>query len=223
MHVVIPSIRSKRRARLGLLERAGWWRILALAFCALALAPSRRSYAQEPRPAGNGEFIEGTVGNEVMQLRYLTPSPLSDIRGDLDYGLLLSERRDVIASAALMFDTNLKVLPGMRFQIGPQAYLADLAAAQKTDVLALSLGANTRYEIIPRLGVAAFGSAFYSPGVITFGSAHNLYDFTAGAEIRLAPRLTALGGYRWLKFTTVNEPDVRVQNEVFAGLRWRRE
>lgn len=216
MYMAIP-LRPLASARLS--------RVLTLicCFCAFALAPSRWLYAQEPRPPGAHEFVEGMVGNEVMQLRYLTPSPLSDVRGDLDYGLLLSENRDIIASTALMFDTNLRVLPGMQLQIGPQAYLADLAAAQKTDVLALSLGANVRYEFIRRLGVAAFGSAFYSPGVITFGSAHNLYDFTAGAEIRLAPRLTALGGYRWLKFTTVNEPDVRVQNEVFVGLRWRRE
>lgn len=223
MSMATLLIRGGRPAWPKLLESAVSLRTLALVFCALALVPLRCVCAQEPRPTGAGSAIEGAVGNEVMQLRYLTPAPVSQVRGDLDYGLLLSERRDVIASAALMVDTNLKVLPRMRLQIGPQAYLADLAAAQKTDVLALSLGANTRYEIIPRMGLAAFGSAFYSPGVITFGSAHNLYDFTAGAEIRVAPRIVALGGYRWLKFTTVNEPDVRVQNEVFAGLRWRSE
>ncbi len=223
MYPAVLLIRCGRPASRRLLEGAVSSRILALIFCALALASSRWLYAQEPRPLGAGNFIEGAVGNQVMQLRYLTPAPMPQIHGDLDYGLLLSERRDVIASAALMFDTNLRVLPRMRIQIGPQAYLADLAAAQKTDVLALSLGANTRYEIIRGWGLAAFGSAFYSPGVITFGSAHNLYDFTVGAEIRLAPRIMVLGGYRWLKFTTVNEPDVRVQNEVFVGLRWRTE
>jgi hypothetical protein len=36
-----------------------------------------------------------------------------------------------------------------------------------------------------------------------------------------ASRLTGLAGYRWLKFTLVNEPDEKVSNELFAGLRWR--
>jgi hypothetical protein len=34
-----------------------------------------------------------------------------------------------------------------------------------------------------------------SPGVLTFGSAHNRDDFTAGAEARLGGRLYVLGGY----------------------------
>lgn len=86
---------------------------------------------------------------------------------------------------------------------------------------AVALGANVRYELIRRIGLAAFGSSFYSPGVLTFGSAHNLYDFTAGGEVQFASRLTGLAGYRWLKFTLVNEPDEKVANELFAGLRWR--
>ena len=146
------------------------------------------------------------------------------VRSDVDYGFLLSENRDIILSTALMFHTNLDLVPGLTIDVGPQGYLALLAAVKKTDVFAVALGADARYLLpflSPRWGIAAFGGAFYSPGVLTFGSAHNLYDFTAGVEVQFTPRLAGLAGYRWLKFTTVNEPDVRVQNEVFAGLRWR--
>ena len=48
-----------------------------------------------------------------------------------------------------------------------------------------------------------------------------MYDFTAGAEARLSGRRYVMGGYRWLKFTLVNEPDEKVSNEVFAGVRWQ--
>ncbi|HEY7890072.1 MAG TPA: YfaZ family outer membrane protein [Steroidobacteraceae bacterium] len=188
--------------------------------CILLLAPVAALHAQEPRQPGTN-VAEASAGNSVLQLRYLTPSPLTETRSDLDYGLLLSEGRDIIASAALMFHTDLQPIPRLTLEIGPQGYLALLSAQQKTDVTAVALGANARYEIIRRWGVAAFGSGFYSPGVLTFGSAHNLYDFTAGGEIRFTPRLTGQAGYRWLKFTTVGEPDVRVQNEVFAGLSWK--
>jgi hypothetical protein len=78
-------------------------------------------------------------------------------------------------------------------------------------------GSTTRFDFSP------FRSGFYSPGGLTFGSAHNLRDFTAGRGNPLYASLTGHAGYRWLKFATVGEPDVRVQNEMFAGLSWRME
>jgi hypothetical protein len=183
--------------------------------------------AQEPRSTNTTTAVEAMGGNSVVQLRYLSPSPWAMTgrgRSDLDFGFLLSENRDIILSTALMFHTNLDLVPGLTIDVGPQGYLALLAAIRKTDVFAVALGADARYVLpflSPRWGISVFGSAFYSPGVLTFGSAHNLYDFTAGAEVQFTPRLAGLAGYRWLKFTTVGEPDVRVQNEVFAGLRWR--
>lgn len=195
-----------------------------LAFGFMFLLAGGALHAQEPRPADTTTAIEATGGNSVLQLRYLSPSPWEATgRGssDLDYGFLLSENRDIIGSAALMFHTNLNLVPGLTIDVGPQGYLALLSGVNKTNVFAVAFGADARYVLLPRWGVAAFGSAFYSPGVLTFGSAHNLYDFTAGAQVQFTPRLAALAGYRWLKFTTVAEPDVRVQNEVFVGLRWR--
>jgi hypothetical protein len=180
--------------------------VLTSGLALLAAVPLR---AQAPPAPDTTHAIDAAIGNQVLQLRYLTDTPLTGVRSNLDYGVLLSENRD------------LNVVPRLRFQVGPQGYLARLAAQQKTDVSAVALGANVRYDLIPRIGLAAFGSGFYSPGVLTFGSAHNLYDFTAGGEVRFASRLTGEAGYRWLKFTLVNEPDEKVANELFAGLRWR--
>lgn len=198
-----------------------------LAFGLLILLAGGALHAQEPRTTDTSTAAEAMGGNSVVQLRYLAPSPWAATgrgRSDLDYGFLLSENRDIILSTALMFHTDLDLVPGLTIDIGPQGYVALLSAIKKTDVFAVAFGAGARYALpflSSRWGVAAFGSAFYSPGVLTFGSAHNLYDFTAGAEVQFTRRLTGLAGYRWLKFTTVGEPDVRVQNEVFAGLRWR--
>jgi hypothetical protein len=187
---------------------------------ALLLICPEALYAQEQRAPGTGPAVEASAGNSVLQLRYLTPSRIAGPRSDLDYGFLLSEGRDMIASAALMFRTDVQVIPRLTFAVGPQGYLALLDAVQKTDVFALSLGASARYELIRSRGIVLFGSAFYSPGVLTFGNAHNLYDFTVGGEVSFATRLSGLVGYRWLKVTTVGEPDVRVENELFAGLLW---
>lgn len=180
--------------------------------------------AQTPLAQRDERAIDATVGNDVLQLRYLGAAPpLSGVGGNLDFGALLTERREFDATAAWMFDTDVLPISRLRLQFGPRVDLAWLATGTKTDVFALGVSVAARYELIQRLGLSAFGSAAYSPGVLTLGSAHNLYDFTAGAEIKLAGRLYALGGYRWFKFTLVNEPDERLVNEVFAGVRWQLE
>ena len=194
----------------------------AIVMCLLGVA-AMPAAAQSPLATTTESAVDATVGNQVLQLRYLGKSPFSGIGSNLDYGALLTENREFIASAALMFDTDIVPVSRLRLQIGPQFNLAWLDAPQKTDVSALALGASARYQLLRRIGLSAFGSAYYSPGVLTFGSAHNMYDFTAGAEARLAGRLYVLGGYRWLKFTLVNQPDEKVANELFGGIRWQLE
>ena len=118
-------------------------RFPTLIFGVVALATAQHLYAQEPRPAGAHSYISATVGNSVLQLRYLGPSPVnpSSTTTDLDYGLLLSEDRDIIGSAALLFHTDLNFVPGLTIAVGPQAYVALLNAPQKTDVAAVAVGA----------------------------------------------------------------------------------
>jgi len=177
--------------------------------------------AQTPLAPSTHSAVEAVIGNQVLQARYLGGSPFRSIPGNVDYGLLLTENREFMGSAALLFDTDILPIRGLRLQVGPEVSLSWLDAQKKTNVFAAAVGASVRYELIPKIGLAALGSAYYSPGVLTFGNAHNLYDFTAGAEARLAGRLHVLGGYRWLKFTLVGEPDERVANELFAGVRWQ--
>lgn len=194
--------------------------LITLTMLCVLVATAGRAAAQTPLGASTGAAVEGVAGNKVLQLRYLSSSPFTGISGNLDFGALLTENREFMLSTAMLFDTNLPV-PRLRLQVGPELSLAWLNASQKTDVAALAFGAAARYELIERLGLSAFGSAYYSPGVTTFGSAHNMYDFTAGAQIRVADRLYVLGGYRWLKFTLVGQPDEKVSNEVFGGIRWQ--
>jgi len=189
----------------------------------LAALHSVPAVAQTPIDSSTQRAVEAVIGNQVLQARYYGASPFRDIGANAAYGLLLTENREIMGSAALLFDTDIVPLRGLRLQVGPQFNLAWLDAQEKTNVFAASLGASVRYELIPKFGLAALGSAYYSPGVLTFGNAHNMYDFTAGAQARLAGRLHVLGGYRWLKFTLDGQPDERVANELFAGVRWQLE
>src|SRR5689334_12608354 len=108
-------------------------RLPVLILCGLTLAITGSLRAQEALPPDVVRAIDGTVGNDVLQLHYLTQSPFSGIKSNMGYGMLLSENREFIVSAALMFDTELHVLPRLTLQVGPQGYLARLAAGQKTD------------------------------------------------------------------------------------------
>ncbi len=174
---------------------------------------------QAPRDEGRSE-VEATAGQDAIQLNYLSAAPLSQIRSDLDYGLLFSENRDLVGSAGLLFHTNINLVPHLRFNIGPEAYLAKLDT-QNSGAFAVAISGNARYELIPRWGISAFGSAAYAPHVLMFGDARNVTDFSAGAEVRFAPRFYALAGYRWFNFKFPRGiPDDRIQNSVFVGLRW---
>lgn len=191
-----------------------------IALLGCMLVGVRLATAQTPLAEPGQRAAEATVGNDVLQLRYLGNSPLDGVSSNLDFGALITNDREFVASSAWLFDTDLPV-SRLRLQVGPRADLAWLATGTKTQVFALAIHAAARFVLIERLDLAIFGSGAYSPNVLTFGQAHNLYDFTAGGEIRLTGRLYALGGYRWYKYTLVNLPEEKLVNEVFAGVRWK--
>lgn len=196
-------------------------RARTLILCALLFVAVRPAAAQEPLPPDTHSAVEGTLGNDVLQLRYLTQAPLKQ-RSDLDLGLLIGSGRQFLATGALMFDiSNLAGLPGLEINVGPQGYLGWLNGVGKTQIAAIAAGVNARYEVVPQYHVGVFIHAFFSPGILTFGVADNVYDFAAGGDVRVTDRLTVLAGYRWLKITLDGQPDDKLQNEVFAGLRWR--
>ncbi len=67
--------------------------------------------------------------------------------------------------------------------------------------------------------------AFYSPDILTFGTADSLTDLSARIEYELQPRLTVFGGMRWFEFELTEEIDGSdqrtLQEELFAGLAWQ--
>jgi len=179
--------------------------------------------AEEPLPMGVNRAAEATFGNDVAQLTYYSPNPINGVQGALDFGALLATNRQFIASTALMFRSDLGIFTNFQLDVGPKAYLALLeqTGTAKNDVAAIAVGASARLDLYKPWGVAVFGSFFYSPNVLTFGSANNIYDLTAGAEARLASPVVVLGGYRWLKFSLEGEANNRLSNELFVGIRWQ--
>jgi YfaZ precursor len=197
--------------------------------CSGMLGQALPALGEEPMPYVTAtrttvsRALEATFGNDIAQVTYYTPAPIEGVQAALDYGALIATSRQFIGSSALLFRSDLGLISNFELYFGPKAYLAFLQGegTAKSDVAAIAGGVSTRVDLYPPWGVAVFGSFFYSPNVLTFGSANNLYDLTAGAEARIASQLVAVGGYRWLKFTLQLQSDNRLSNELFIGVRWQ--
>jgi hypothetical protein len=196
-------------------------RATALAAVILATAgPSTVAGAQdldEERPIG-----EVALSDDTMQLRYIASGSKMDLEraSRISAGFFLSESRDIVLMGDVLFPAQLNI-DRLQFLFGPRAYAA-LLEDENNDVLAASLGVEVRYELDRSSGLAISGQAFYSPDILTFGSANNLTDLSARAEIRVQPRMTIFGGMRWFEFElTEGEEDRTLQEELFAGVAWR--
>lgn len=191
-----------------------------LAVCGLAMITSAAVQAQPQQNQTDERAIELELSDETAQLRYITDTDLVEQpNSELAYALFLSEERDVVGSAALMIGTDLDT-GAVSVQFGPQAYVG-LLSEENNDVFALAFGLQARLELIRSRDIAVVGHAFWSPDVLTFGSADNLTDFMARAEMRLTDRLLGFAGYRWFELDLFGQPDRKLQNELFAGVRWQ--
>jgi hypothetical protein len=180
-------------------------------------APAWAQDLEEQRPIG-----EIALSDDTLQLRYIASGSEVDLEraSRVSGGFFLSESRDIVLSGDVLFPAQLE-LDRLQLLFGPRAYAA-LLEDENSDVLAVSLGVEVRYEFDRASGLALSGQAFYAPDILTFGSANNLTDLSARAEVRVQPRLTIFGGMRWFEFElTEGAGDRTLQEELFAGVGWR--
>jgi hypothetical protein len=168
-----------------------------------------------------GSVGEVALSNDTLQLRYETESERVGVDdGRLSGAFFLSEERDIVLSAGLAMPVNLD-LGGLSLLLGPQIYAA-LLEDENNDVMSVSVGAQVRYLLNRRLGLAISGHAYYAPDILTFGSADNLTDLGARVELGVAERVTVFGGMRWFEFDLTEGLGERtLQEEVFVGLGYR--
>ena len=192
---------------------------MRIAILAAVLAwTSTSTYAQER--AADGQRGEVSLSNDTLQLRYVGEEGKVGGGGQLTGAFFLSEERDIVLSAGALFPANLDFGP-LSLRFGPQVYAA-LLDEENNDVLAMSVGAEARFVINRRMGLAVSGQAFYAPDILTFGSADSLTDLSARAEIQVAPQMLAFGGMRWFEFDLVEGGgEQTLQEELFVGIGYR--
>ena len=194
---------------------------MRIAILAAALAcTSTGAYAQQRDADANEQRGEIAVSNDTLQLRYVGKDGAVGGGGQLTGAFFLSEQRDIVLSAGALFPASLD-FGGLSLRFGPQAYAARLEE-ENNDVMAMSVGAEARFVLNQRMGLALSGQAYYAPDVLTFGSADNLTDLSARAEVEVAPQMLAFGGMRWFEFDLVEGGGERtLQEELFVGVGYR--
>ena len=109
---------------------------------------------------------------------------------ELGFGLFLNENRDIIAST--------------------HYYL---------DVFSVAVGAEIRYELLRRQGIAVTLQGAYAPDILTFGSADNLLDLTGRIELPLTNSVIGYAGYRMLEFDLLTGSR-EVEESAHVGIRY---
>lgn len=167
------------------------------------------------------ESGEISLSDESVQLRYIreiTRSQISSDPGELGFGLFWNENRDFVASANYAIEASRLRFDRLSLMAGPVAYAAMLNT-ENTDVFALALGAEVRFELLRRRGVDIVGRAAYAPDILTFGSADKLWDVIGRVEIPLADRITGFGGYRLFEVDLLDGTN-ELEESLHLGIRY---
>ena len=112
---------------------------------------------------------EISLSDESVQLRYIREhqSRVSDEPGELGFGLFWTENRDFVASGNYYFEASRLRFDRLTLLAGPVAYAAMLNT-ENTDVFALALGAEARFEFMRRLDLDLVGRAARALDILTF-------------------------------------------------------
>ena len=184
---------------------------------ALALLAATDALAQG-RDTTSRNTGELALSNDTLQLRYIGSGGKVGVEGSQFIGgVFLGEERDFVLNGGLLFPAPLGI-NRLQLKVGPQAYAA-LLRDENDDVMALTVGLEARFFIDPSRGLAVSGQAFYSPDILTFGSADNLTDLSARVEYEPTERIQVFAGYRWFEFDLTEGMGTRtLQQEAFVGL-----
>lgn len=192
--------------------------LAALAVCLALVANLAEAQENESDDDSIGELA---LSNDTLQLRYETGGGMVGAdESRFSAAFFLSEERDIVLSAGLAFPAEIDLGP-LWIAVGPQVYAA-LLEDENNDVMSVSVGAQVRFWLNRRLGLALAGQAYYAPDILTFGSADNLTDLSARAELNFGEQVMVFGGMRWFEFDLTEGGGERtLQEEVFVGVGYR--
>jgi hypothetical protein len=153
--------------------------------------------------------VELYISDDALQARYVRTLDLgelgpTEVRG----GFFYNEDRDLIVSGDLLTSVGDEI-DARRFEVrvGARVYGAFLALEDQ-DVFGVGLGGEAEYFFNRSRTTSVQLSAFYSPDIVTFGTADNIKDASLRLITRLRDGTDVFVGFR------VFEIDLDVDREV---------
>jgi hypothetical protein len=198
-----------------MVRNRGGWRSLAWS----ALLAAGPSLAQDDdRVTTLDHAVEMYVSDDALQARYVRTLDLGEIGPtEVRGGFFYNEDRDLIVSGDLLALVGDEVdAPRFELRVGTRVYGAFLAPEDQ-DVFGVGLGGEAEYFFNRSRTTSVQLGVFYSPDIVTFGSADNVKDASVRFITRLRDGTDVFVGFR--SFEIDLPIDREVDDNMHVGFR----
>ena len=194
------------------------WRSLAWLALLTTAGPALAQQQGDNRVSTLDHAVEMYISDDALQARYVRTLDLgelgpTEVRG----GFFYNEDRDLIVSGDLLTSVGDEI-DARRFEVrvGTRVYGAFLALEDQ-DVFGVGLGGEAQYFFNRSRSTSVQLSVFYSPDIVTFGTADNIKDASLRLITRLRDGTDVFVGFR--SFEIDVDPDREVDDNMHIGFR----
>jgi hypothetical protein len=162
--------------------------------------------------------VEMYVSDDALQARYVRTLDLGEIGPtEVRGGFFYNEDRDLIVSGDLLALVGDEVdVRSLELRVGTRVYGAFLAPEDQ-DVFGVGLGGEAEYFFNRSRTASVQLSVFYSPDIVTFGTADNIKDASLRLVTRLRDGTDVFVGFR--SFEIDLPIDREVDDNMHVGFR----
>jgi hypothetical protein len=184
------------------------WRSCAWLVLVLSAGPAFAQQADN-RVTTLDHAVEMYLSDDALQARYVRTLDLGEIGPtEVRGGFFYNEDRDLIVSGDLLASVGDEIdARAFEVRVGTRVYGAFLALEDQ-DVFGVGLGGEAEYFFTRSRSTSVQLSLFYSPDIVTFGTADNIKDASLRLITRLRDGTDVFVGFR------VFEIDLDVDREV---------
>lgn len=160
---------------------------------------------------------EIALSDESVDLGYI--QSLARSGTEVGFGIFWDENRDLVLTGNYYVEAERLRFDRLTFKFGPVGYAAMLSA-ENTDVFSIAVGAEVKFELLPRQGVEIVAEVAYAPDILTFGAADKLWDVTGRVQMPLTDRITGFAGYRQFEIDLL-QGTAELEEGLHLGIRYR--
>jgi hypothetical protein len=163
--------------------------------------------------------VEMYISDDALQARYVRTLDLgelgpTEVRG----GFFYNEDRDLIVSGDLLASVGDEIdARRVEVRVGTRVYGAFLALEDQ-DVFGVGLGGEAQYFFNRSRSTSVQLSVFYSPDIVTFGTADNIKDASLRLITRLRDGTDVFVGFRVFEID-LDVDDREVDDNMHVGFR----